>query len=110
MRAALPRLALAAAVAAAAALAIGCGPDCASLCVELNKCPGAKPADCPKQCAGAEALNRAAGCEKPFAALEACVARREDRCVKDLCAPKQRTYDACILPYCARSPAPPECR
>jgi hypothetical protein len=100
---------LALAVMAAAALASGCGPDCVSVCVELNKCPGGKPADCKKQCADAEVLNRAAVCERPFAALQACVARHPDRCAKDLCPAENKAYAECVVPHCSRNPTAPEC-
>jgi hypothetical protein len=110
MPVALPRP-LALVVAAVAALAAaGCKPGCEKLCADLDKCPGAEPSDCAKQCAGMDKLNQASGCEKQFDALEECIAKRENRCIKALCVPKQRAYDSCVLPYCNRSPPPPECR
>ena len=91
---------------AAVAIAGGCaGPDCPSLCSQVNSCEGATPIDCGTQCA-TEALNDKASCQDQFDDAWSCVEKRDDICQAPYaCQPRFELYLDCVAGYCINKQA-----
>lgn len=80
-------------VAIVGCFATSCGPDCAAMCEDGQKCEDAEPiANCEKYCEDNEKSAEGAGCEAQYEKMLSCfdaqgsVCTAEDGCAKELAA------------------------